>query len=251
MAETQLELANSAADRARYTDALALLEEARRLAVSADDPDLLIRTALSRGNILFYLGNRPEADAEWRNALTEAENSHDTMLAAVCRLYTYRADVLTGTQQNSAEIIRKVNAELPALKNNTLYSALAYTVIGLAEKTNARFSDAEKAVMSALQIHQKENYLELAAYDWYLIASIRSVAGDYKNALEALQNAVAFDRRAENTHGLGMDYTAEGDIYTKTGDTTRAKEAYNRAAAIFAAAGMENETARAEKSAEN
>jgi tetratricopeptide (TPR) repeat protein len=214
--------------------------------VSVDDPSLRVRTALSRGNILFYLGRRAEADAEWAAALSESEQAKDSMLAAASRLYMDRAALLSN-QGSAQDIARKANDELSALKNDALYTALCYTVIALAEKTNNQASAAEKAVLSALQIHQKENYLELAAYDWYLIASIHSVSGNYTAALEALQNAIAFDRRAENTHGLGMDYIAQGDVYTKSGDTARAVVAYQRAAEIFASSGMDAEAARAHK----
>ncbi|GMO49858.1 MAG: hypothetical protein Pg6C_12930 [Treponemataceae bacterium] len=249
MAETQIELANKAADRARYEDALSMLEEARRLAVSADDPGLRIRTALSRGNILFYLGKRAEADAEWNAALAEAQTAKDSLLAAASRVYMYRAALLSG-ESAPDEIARNTRAELAALKNDPLFTALAYTVIGLAEKTRLspganNGTEAERAVQSALQIHQKANYLELAAYDWYLIASIRSVSGNYQKALEALQNAIAFDRRAENAHGLGSDYLAQGDVCLKMRDSVGANAAYKRAEEIFAAAGMENEARRA------
>ena len=47
--------------------------------------------------------------------------------------------------------------------------------------------EAEAAVKKALDIHQKESYLGEAAYDWYLIASVRSTAGNYDAALEALK----------------------------------------------------------------
>jgi tetratricopeptide (TPR) repeat protein len=249
MAETQLELANKAADHARYQDALSMLEEARRLAVSADDSDLRIRTSLSRGNILFYLGYRADADAEWNAALAEAQGAKNSLLSATCRVYMYRAALLSGTSA-PGEIARNTRAELSALKDEPLFTALAYTVIGLAEKArigrdSAGGAEAERAVQAALQIHQKANYLELAAYDWYLIASVRSVSGNYAGALDALQSAITFDRRAENSHGLGSDYLAQGDVCAKMGDPAGAKAAYKRAEEIFAAAGMETEARRA------
>jgi tetratricopeptide (TPR) repeat protein len=253
MARTQLELANNAADRARYDDALFLLEEARRLAVSADDPDLRIRTSLSRGNILFYLGRREEANAEWNAALREAGDAKDSLLSAACRVYLYRAALLSG-ESAPGEIAYNTRSELPALKNDRLFTALAWTVIGLAEKArlspggskNAAIAgEAERAILSALEIHLKANCLELAAYDWYLVASIRSVAGNHASALDALQNAIAFDRRAENPHGLGSDYLAQGDVRRKMNDPAGANAAYKRAEEIFLAANMESEARRA------
>jgi tetratricopeptide (TPR) repeat protein len=110
---------------------------------------------------------------------------------------------------------------------------LGWTVIGLAEKEGRRWAAAETAVKKALDIHVKGNHLEQAAYDWYLIASIRSVAGDYQAALDALTEALGYDRRAENTHGLGMDWKAMGDVYTKMGNTAEASAAYSRSTEIL------------------
>ncbi|MDR2747113.1 MAG: hypothetical protein LBB77_06645, partial [Treponema sp.] len=55
-AERQLELANQQAERGDFEGALSLLELALQLAVTADDPDLRVRVALSRGNVFFNQG---------------------------------------------------------------------------------------------------------------------------------------------------------------------------------------------------
>jgi tetratricopeptide (TPR) repeat protein len=111
-------------------------------------------------------------------------------------------------------------------------------VIGLAEKENRRFTEAEDAVKRALAIHEKDNYLEYAAYDWYLIASIRSVAGRYGEAAAALEEALALDRRAENSWGLAMDWRALGEVYRKQGRTAEAEAAGARSGEILQAAGI-------------
>jgi tetratricopeptide (TPR) repeat protein len=92
---------------------------------------------------------------------------------------------------------------------------------------------AENNFKKALDIHSKTNYLEQAAYDWYLIASARSMSGQSASAVEALNAAIEFDRRAENTYGLASDWRALGDIYKKAGKTADTKAAYERAAEIY------------------
>jgi tetratricopeptide (TPR) repeat protein len=92
----------------------------------------------------------------------------------------------------------------------------------------------------ALDIHEGGNHLAEAAYDWFLIASVRSVAGRYEAALEALRIALSFDRRAENSYGLATDWRALGDIYKKMGDTPRSDAAYRRSGEIFKAGGLED-----------
>ncbi|MDR2185458.1 MAG: tetratricopeptide repeat protein [Treponema sp.] len=244
MTETQLELANRAADQGRYAEALDLLQEARRLAVSADDPRLLIRTGLSRGNILFYMGRTGEAEEIWTAAQDEALAAGDEELAAVSRVYMARSRLLGGA--GAGTVWTQVQDELSRIKS-PLHTALAWTVTGLAEKELGRWKDGENSIKNALDIHQKHNYLEQAAYDWYLIASIRSVAGDYPGALEALDEALAFDRRAENTYGLGMDWLARGEVQRKAGNTAEAAAAYRRSGDIFRSLNLEKEAGQADQ----
>ncbi|MDR1636864.1 MAG: tetratricopeptide repeat protein [Treponema sp.] len=245
MTETQLELANRAADQGRYAEALDLLQEARRLAVSADDPRLLIRTGLSWGNILFYMGRTGEAEEHWTAALDEAAAAGDEELAAVSRVYMARSRLLGGVS-NAEEVRTQVQDELSRIES-PLHTALAWTVAGLAEKELGRWNDGENSIKNALDIHRKNNYLEQAAYDWYLIASIRSVAGDYAGALEALDEALAFDRRAENTYGLGMDWLAVGEVRKKAGNTAEAAAAYRRSGDIFRSLNLEKEAEQADQ----
>jgi tetratricopeptide (TPR) repeat protein len=245
MGETQLALVNKTADQGDYEKALALLLEARRFAVSVDNPSLRVRTSLAEGNILFYLSRIDEADEAWSRALLEAENSGEKELAAQTRIYLARS-ALIARKSSPGEVKNQVNKEIASLKMDTLSIALGWTIIGLAEKEEGNFAAAEAAFKKALAIHDKENYLEQAAYDWYLIASARSVAGQYASAIEALNSALAFDRRAENTYGLGMDWRAMGDVYKKAGDAKAADEAYRRAAAIFRSIQRETEAAGAE-----
>ncbi|MDR3146459.1 MAG: hypothetical protein LBU21_09285, partial [Treponema sp.] len=175
-AETQLALVNRAAEQGNYSRALEYMQEARRLAVVSDNPGLRIRTELARGNILFFLDRQDEAAETWQGALAEAEEGGEAELAALCRIYQARARLFTAAE--APETIRsRVSGELEAVKAKPLSLALGWTVIGLADKEARRWADAENALKRALEIHEKGRYLEQAAYDWYLIASVRSVAG--------------------------------------------------------------------------
>jgi tetratricopeptide (TPR) repeat protein len=251
MAETQLELSNREADKGQYETALELLAEGRRLALAADDPPLLIRAALARGNILFAQGHTALAAGEWDAALAEAEGAGEGELAALSRIVQARGRLLSvsgsagaGTE---AEAVRAlVNRELGRIKDDKLATALGWTVIGLAEKENRRWTEAEGAFRRALEIHRRDNYLEQAAYDWFLIASVRSGAGNYAAAQEALKEALAFDRRAENSYGLAADWRAIGEVYRKAGDPLRAAAAWRRAGEIFRSIGLEQEAAAVE-----
>ncbi|MDR1030984.1 MAG: hypothetical protein LBL76_08960 [Treponema sp.] len=246
MVTTQLDLVHNAMDQGNYEQALVLLEEARRLAVSTDDPELLIREGLARGTILYTLGRSEEADAVWNHALAEAELAGEAELAAIVRIYKARSMLLSdGTTADTVKA--QVYTELGAIGSDKLSLALGWTVIGLAEKELRRWAEAEGAVQKALAIHEKDNYLEQAAYDWFLIGSIRSIAGQYERALDALGKAIRFDRRAENSYGLGKDWQAHGDVCKKMGNLDAAATAYRRAAAIFRSIFLEQEALQVEE----
>jgi tetratricopeptide (TPR) repeat protein len=233
-----------------------MVSEAYRLAVSTDDPSLLVRVRLSRGNVFTHLGRGEEAQAAYTAALAEAEETGDRELAAICRIYMARSRLLAAlaeggnTQAAAREVLAQIRPDIQAIKTDLPAAALGWIVAGLAEKELGLWSDAESSLKKALDIHIKERYLELGAYDWYLIASVRSVAEQYDNARAALNSALELDRRAENTFGLGMDWTALGDVHKKSGDGAASAQAYRRAAEIFRSIGLEKEAAEAERRVE-
>jgi tetratricopeptide (TPR) repeat protein len=235
---TQLELANREADRGNYEATLELLAEAKRLAFNADDSALIVRTHLALGNVYSFLGKEAEAAAAQDSAAAEAALSGDGELSALCEIYHERRRLLspTVTAASAAEVRDNALAALAKIKTNPLDEALGWIVAGLAEKELRRFPQAEESLKKALALHG--SHPEQAAYDWYLIASIRSVAGDYDAALEALNQALEYDRRVENSYGLGKDWLARGDVLSKAGRREEAAAAWRRAAEIFTSAGF-------------
>ena len=258
LSQSQLNLANQTASRGRYEEALALLTEARRLAISADDPALRIKTSISRGNVLFSLGFHDEAFIEFENAAAEAEISGDRVLASLARTYTIRSRLLQLEASNdraaassAAELKTRLERELPNLRPDPLATAAGYVTLGMAEKLLGNWNEAERAIKSALDIHEKGLYLEDAAYNWFLIASVRSVAGNHNGALEALREAISLDRRVENSYGLASSWQAMGDVYQKMGRTAESRDAWFRAAEIFRAINLNSQAQELEKRLEN
>jgi len=254
-AEAQLALGNRQADRGGFETALVILDEALRLAVAADDPGLRIRVGLSRGNVLFSLARDEEMAEAWNGALGEAERIGNGELAAVSRIHIARGKLLSTERAEdmpaAAQSVRdEVNRNLAQIKDR-YYTAFAWTIIGLAERELERFTQAEAAVRRALEIHEKDRYFELAATDWFMIASFRSLSGNYRGALQALESAIAFDRRVENAWGLANDWRAMGIVYRYMGNAEASRAAYVRAAEIFQAAGNSEAAAEARSYADN
>ena len=258
IAVSQLNMADQAANQGRYEEALILLEEARRLALATDDPSLRIKTSISKANYLFPLGRQDEAFGEWENAAKEADASSEQVLAALARIYTIRARLMLLDQKSSSGGVSgggtdvetfksQLNQEIAAVKADSFATAAGYVTLGIAERQMKRWPDAENAVKMALGIHEKGLYLEDAAYDWFLIASVRSLAGNYNDSLDALNAAIGFDRRAENGFGLASSWQAMGDVYKKAGRAEESRSAYTRAAEIFRAIGLNEKAEKLEE----
>ena len=263
MVARQLDLANQTANRGRFNDALLILDDARRFAISVDDPPLLIRTAISRGNILFALGRHEEAFFEWEAALEEAESSGNPSLASLARVYNARGRLIllagssadaaaSGNQMAEAMEIRdQIRSFITTLEPNTRDQAAGNLILGMAEKELGNYAEAERTARLSLDYHVKNLFLEEAAYDWFFIASVYSVSNRFDDALAALNNSISYDRRAENGYGLDSSWQAVGEVYLRKdpyGEASRqdAVRAFQRSRDIFSSLGLLDLAARAE-----
>jgi len=241
-AEEGLKTSNKEAGRGNLERALTLLNGYKRQAILTDDPSLIIRICLSRGNVLFSLGRTNEAFEEWDYALGEAEKFKNIELLSVSRIFYARGNLNAG-RVSAQSVLDEVNRESVNIKKDRLFIAFSWQVRGLALRSLGRYTEAETAIRRSLEIHEKDRYLENASYDWYIIASIRSLAGNTAGALQALETSIAIDRRIENSWGLAASWRAMGDVYRKAGRNNEALEAFTRARAIYAAIGNEHEVA--------
>ncbi|MCL2190681.1 MAG: hypothetical protein FWB79_01685 [Treponema sp.] len=236
-AETQLELGNRQADRGDLDAALALLDEAMRFAVLADDSGLRVRAGLSRGNVLLSLGRADEARAGMNLAVEEALRTGDRELAALARIHEARRRLLSpGGAGAAGGVVEEVSREM-ALLRDPVQVAFAWTVVALAEGELGRYDRAEAAARRSLAAHERGRRLELAAFDWFMIASFRSRSGDFAGARLALEASMSLDRRVENSWGLASGWRALGDVERRAGNPDAARAAYARASEIFRALG--------------
>jgi len=247
--EKELATGNREAGRGNFEVAYAVMKECKRKAILVDDTGLIIRSGLSLGNVLFTVGRRDEAFTEWEEAVELAEK-FDKEFLSVARIYYARGRLLSG-RTGAAQVLEEVNRESANIKTDKLFIAFSWQVKGLAQRELRSFTEAENSIKRSLEIHEKEKYLENVSYDWYVIASIRSLAGKYPEALFALESSLSFDRRTENSWGLAANWSSMGDVYRKTGKTKEAEEAYRRARVIYEAMGRKTEAEEIDKKIRN
>lgn len=248
LAEREMAIGNGEAAQGNFENALAILRESNRKAILVDDVSLMIRSGLSLGNVLFTLGRPEEAFSEWENSIMLAQMHDLTELLSISRIYLLRGRLLTDSSI-ARQILDEVESEVANIndRNDPLYVAFSWQVRGLALRDLNSFTEAEDAIRRSLDIHERERVLENAAYDWYIIASIRSLSGNTEGALDALNNAMVFDRRVENSWGLATNWRAIGDVHQKAGNNSDALAAYNRSRAIFSAMGNQNAASEVER----
>jgi tetratricopeptide (TPR) repeat protein len=249
-AETLLESANKEASRGYYENALLIINESKRNAVLADDPSLIARCSLLRGNILFTLGRTNEAFSEWEYAVAEAQRFGNPELISVCRIFLARG-MLSSGRASAQSVLDIVNREAVNIRNDQMNIAVSWQVRGAALRVLGSYTEAENAIRQSLAIQERAGYLENVSYDWYTIASIRSLAGDTQGAIQALETALSIDRRIENTWGLAANWRAMGDVLRKAGREQEALEAYNRSLSIYIALGNDYEIEEAKKRIKN
>jgi tetratricopeptide (TPR) repeat protein len=249
-AEKGLEAANKDAEQGNFYNAEKLLIEYKRMAVMADDPSLITRICLSYGNVLLSLGKTDDAYIQWDQAIAEAQKSNNGELLSTSRIFKARGNLLSG-RESAQSVLDEVNREIGNIKTNNIYIAYSWQTKGLAQRALNLYREAEDSLKRSLDIHEKEKTLENASYDWYIIASIRSMAGDTQGALQALETAISIDRRIENTFGLAANWKACGDVYRKMGRDEDAVKAYERSRAIYEAMGNKEEAAAVDNRIKN
>jgi len=248
--EKELAVANREAGNANYEIAQGLLEECKRKAVSVDDWGLIIRCGLSLGNVLFSSGNQNEAFLEWDKTVQLAQKFGNKELLSVSKIFQARGALISGNA-SADYVLNEVIREAANIKNDKLYLAFSWQVKGLSYRALGSYKEAENAFKQSLSIHEKEKYLDNASYDWYNIASIRSMDNNTQGALAALDEAIKLDRRIENSWALAANWRAIGDIQRKAGNSQTAKEAYLRAKEIYTAIGKHKDAAEIDRRMEN
>lgn len=245
-ARAQMEMARQAVMNHEPAVARQFLSEAWRLAVRTDDADTRIRVLLATGNTWYSEGVITEAMQLWEQAQTEADKHALALLSAASTVHIARGTLAEGhperempqpeRKRRAEEAKNRVLAVQKDIQKDRLYAAFAWRVLALAEKELGNTEAAINAIGNSAKIHDSGQYLEDAAYDWYITASIYSKAEQYPDALAALDLALRFDRRAENAAGLGRDWLAIGAVREKSGDTNGARSAWAHARDIFRAA---------------
>lgn len=225
-----LESANSNILLGDYTKAETLLSKAKSSAMSIDNYDLLTSVTLTQISLLLSV--EPLQIEAAKNSLDTAYNfakysDFSEKQTALCTLAEVRiaiADETTPATSLSA-LLEKLEQCTKAIKGDSYNEANFQVAMGDIFKLQKDYNKANDAYTKAAKTYTDNRYLSEIGITWYKAAQVRSLAGNKKDALEAINQAIHFDRAAENSMALGADYYAKGVILLKGAASSEEKAA--------------------------
>ena len=250
-ASEMIESANGCILTGDFDKASFFLSAAENQAMSIDNYDLLCAAALARCSLALSK-NPPEIENAQKfvdYAQKCVKNCADPKKQqAIVDLSQARVNVTQGSFTGSLEGIKK------NLKGDAYYEAQVIQVEGDVYKLQKNYVQADKSYTAAAKAFTDNRYLSEIGICWYKAAQARSLAGNKNGALEAMEQAIFYDRAAENSLALGTDYYAVGLILLKgsptSGEKERAKEAFIHSAEIFNSVNAEESAKRSQVAAD-
>ncbi len=241
-----IESANSCILNGSYDQAENLLSQARSQAVSIDNYDLLLSVYLT--HVSLYLSYNPPAIEKAKLYLEQAHviipNTRNTQESELlCAMAEARILIAQNeVQANFNQIVDKIDNAKKVFKNKPYNHAQCDSILGDIYRLCGKYKDADKIYNEAVKLFTDNLYLSEIGITWYKIAQNHSQSGNKKEALEALDKAIYYDRCAENSMALGADYYIKGVILLKGNPTDKeikeAKTSLLHSSEIYSAANM-------------
>ena len=259
---SRLALANTELAKGDIVSAKNDADGAYKAALSVDNADLLTKVCLTRVTVATSSGTRYATTAGASTATTgtsavsaqamldeakkyAARSSDPDTLGAICSLYEARL-LIGGKDAPSSESISKAlslcNTVESKLQKQKEYLAYLYRTRGELYALQHNSADAEKQFLAAASLHTSERYLSEIGLDWYLAAKAYAAEGKKDEAIQALNQALSYDRLDENTAGIGADYYGLAAVLLKGAPTAEEKkqaaEYATFSAAVYEAGGF-------------
>lgn len=241
-----IETANSFILSGNYEQAEELFSKAQTQAISIDNYDLLL--SISLAHVSLFLSYNPPVIDKAKAYLDQSyafvpytRNTKESNL--LCAMAEARIIIAQNTvQQNYEDIIDKIDNAKKVFKDKPYNHAQCNSILGDIYRLSGNYKEANKIYNEAAKLFTDNLYLSEIGITWYKIAQNHSQNGNKKEALEALNNAIYYDRCAENSMALGADYYIKAVILLKDESSEKnrneAKRALRHSAEIYKAANL-------------
>ena len=242
-----IESANACILSGDYDKAGFFLSAAENQAMSIDNYDLLTDASLARCSLSLSV-NPPDIETAERyvgfaqgfvkNCVNPKKQQALVALNEV-RIETAKGNLDENANINTGALLNKLEENKKDVKGDPYYEAQFTLAQGDVYKLKKDYVQADKSYSTAAKEFTDNRYLSEIGISWYKAAQARSLAGNKDDALKAMEQAIFYDRAAENSLALGTDYYAVGLILAKgsptPGEKERAVEAFTHSAEIFTA----------------
>ena len=261
-ASEMIESANACILSGDYEKAGFFLSAAENQAMSIDNYDLLTTASLARCSLALSK-NPPDIETAERYVgfaqgfvknCADPKKQQSVVALSEVRVQIAKANSEEGSTVNPGSLFLKLDDNKKGVKGDAYYEAQFTQVEGDIYKLQKNYVLADKAYSAAAKAFTDNRYLSEIGICWYKAAQVRSLSGNKDSALQAMEQAIYYDRAAENSLALGTDYYAVGLILTKgnttAGEKERAIEAFTHSAEIFTAVNSDDLAKRSREAAE-
>jgi len=249
-ADTNFEAANSLISYGKLEEAKDRLDQAYVQAVSIDDQFLLTRICYSYVSYDLVAEGVSQAEKHLAQAeifYTRCDSDQKKKIEGVAAICNARI-VMARKGDLSQQIKALSNAESKV--KDKYYLAYLYRTKGDVYAEMKEYSKADECYLKAADLHTKDRWLSEIGLDYYNSARVRSMAGKKNGAEESIENALRYDKSAENTAAIGLDYLAYARILVKGSCTEEQKARAVKFAQwsrnVFIAGGLTEEAEKSE-----
>ena len=227
--KASIEAANACILNGNYDQAEELLSQAGTQAISIDNYDLLLSVSLA--NVSLYLSYNPPEIEKAQNFIQQAHlltqnTSNKKESEVLCAMAEARILIAQNdVHSNYKTIIDKIDDAKKVFKDKPYNHAQCDSILGDIYRLLGRYKEADKIYREAAKLFTDNLYLSEIGITWYKIAQNHSLSGNKREALEALNTAIYYDRCAENSMALGADYYIKAVILLKGNPAEAEKEA--------------------------
>jgi len=223
----------------RYDLALQFFQQSLDQNASVDNVDGVIRSRIAIGQVYLATGRLPAAEDMLSSAQAQAKARGNLPLYIDSSISLGELSLRKDDPQAALGTLQKV-LNTPQLKMTPEQTGVLYHDIGVAWKESGDMAKALDWLSRSLQNNLTGKLLASAAADYYMIASVHSKQGDFAAASANAEQALALDKKIENSPGIAMDLYALGLIATRRADSTAAYDYYQRAYSAFSTLGDRN-----------
>ena len=259
-ASEMIESANSCILSGDYDKAGFFLSAAENQAMSIDNYDLLTAASLARCSLAL---SKNPPDTETARKYVDfaqkfvpncADSKKQQAVVALSDVRVQLAEVDSQGTVNAGSLLSKLEENKKNVKGDPYYETQFTQVEGDVYKLQKNYAQADKSYTAAAKGFTDNRYLSEIGICWYKAAQVRSLGGNKDSALTAMEQAIYYDRAAENSLALGTDYYATGLIILKGSPTSsekeKAKQSFIHSAEIFSAINQEELAKRSKNAAD-